>query len=600
MDVTKLECNYKGENALRELERITSEAAEIQDNILCKILERNKDTQYLSKYMKGSKDVMEFKRSVPIIKYKDVCPYIQRIANGEDSCLITGHPITELLCSSGTSGGEPKLMPTIPEDLDRRTFLYDLINPIVSRYIPGLDKGKTMYLNFVKAETSTPCGLPIRSVLTSYYKSKHFQCRSYDPFNDLTSPLQTILCEDSNQSMYCQLLAALIHRHQVMRLGAVFASAFLRAISYLELKWSQLCEDIRTGLLNPMITDPGCQTAMSSLLKSPNPELAKEIEEICGRSSWKGILCQLWPKAKFIEAVVTGSMAQYIPALEFFSQAKIPLVCPMYASSETYFGVNVKPLSKPSDVVFTLLPNMCYFEFIPLGKNGTLSFDIDDDDDEVPSDKVVDLVSVKLGRYYELVVTTFAGLNRYRIGDVLQVASFYNKAPQFRFICRRNVVLSVDLDKTNEEDLHRSITLAKKKLHNNLFLVEYTSFADTSSVPGHYVLFWEIQGLEPDDHDHDNQVERKLMEECCIAVEEELDYIYRQCRTKERSIGALEIRVVKAGTFEKVMDMIISQGGSFNQYKTPRCVKYNSGTLKLLNSHVIGSFFSPRDPTWVP
>lgn len=265
-----------------------------------------------------------------------------------------------------------------------------------------------MYLNFVKAETSTPSGLPIRAVLTSYYKSKHFQCRPYDPFNDLTSPIQAILCDDSNQSMYCQLLAALIQRHKVMRLGAVFASAFLRAISYLEQKWSELCEDIRTGHLNPMITDPGCQMVMSCLLTSPNPDLASEIEGICRRSSWKGILCQLWPKAKFIEAVVTGSMAQYIPALEFFSQGKIPLVCPMYASSETYFGVNVEPLSKPSDVVFTLLPNMCYFEFIPLGKNGTLSFDLDDDE-QVPCDIVVDLVDVKLGRYYELVVTTFAG-----------------------------------------------------------------------------------------------------------------------------------------------------------------------------------------------
>uniref|UniRef100_A0A1J3H993 Putative indole-3-acetic acid-amido synthetase GH3.9 n=2 Tax=Noccaea caerulescens TaxID=107243 RepID=A0A1J3H993_NOCCA len=599
MDVVKLDYNYKGENALKELERITSKAAEVQDNILRGILERNKDTEYLRKYMKGSKDVMEFRRSVPIIKYKDVCSYIQRIANGEDSSLITGHPITELLCSSGTSGGEPKLMPTIPEDLDRRTFLYNLIVPIVNKYIPGLDKGKAMYLNFVKAETSTPCGLPIRAVLTSYYKSKHFQCRPYDPFNDLTSPIQAILCEDSNQSMYCQLLAALIHRHQVMRLGAVFASAFLRAISYLELKWRQLCQDIRTGHLSPMITDPGCQIAMSRLLASPDPDLADEIEEICGRSSWKGILCHLWPKAKFIEAVVTGSMAQYIPALEFFSQAKIPLVCPMYASSETYFGVNVKPLSKPSDVVFTLLPNMCYFEFIPLAKNGTLSFDLDDD--HVPSDNVVDLVNVKLGRYYELVVTTFAGLYRYRIGDVLQVAGFYNKAPQFRFICRRNVVLSIDLDKTNEEDLHRSITLAKKKLHSKAFLAEYTSYADTSSVPGHYVIFWEIQGLEQADEDqHQHHHHHQLMEECCIAVEEELDYIYRQCRTKERSIGPLEIRVVKAGTFEKLMDLIISQGGSFNQYKTPRCVKSNSVTLKLLNGHVTGSFFSPRDPTWAP
>lgn len=73
-----------------------------------------------------------------------------------------------------------------------------------------------MYLYFVKAEMSTPSGLPARAVLTSYYKSKHFKCRSPDPYNDFTSPNQAILCIDSNQSMYCQLLAGLIHRHQVL------------------------------------------------------------------------------------------------------------------------------------------------------------------------------------------------------------------------------------------------------------------------------------------------------------------------------------------------------------------------------------------------
>ncbi|XP_010545027.1 PREDICTED: putative indole-3-acetic acid-amido synthetase GH3.9 [Tarenaya hassleriana] len=595
----KMKLDYRGKNPLKELERITMNAAEVQEHILQEILGQNKDTQYLSKYMKGSEDISEFKRSVPVIKYKDIYPYIQRIANGEDSSLVTGHPITEILCSSGTSAGEPKLMPSIAEDLDRRTFLYSLIMPIVNQYIPGLDKGKAMYLYFVKAETSTPGGLPVRAVLTSYYKSKHFKCRPYDPFNDLTSPIPAVLCEDSNQSMYCQLLSGLVHRHQVMRLGAVFASAFLRAISYLERRWLQLCRDIREGELDPMITDPGCRSSMSTLLESPNPGLADEIEEICRRSSWKGILYHLWPRAKFIEAVVTGSMAQYIPALQFYSGGKLPLVCPMYASSESYFGVNLKPLSNPADVAFTLLPNMCYFEFIPLGENGSLSFD-DNDDEEVSSDKVVDLVDVKLGCYYELVVTTFAGLCRYRMGDVLQVAGFYNTAPQFRFICRRNVVLSVDNDKTNEEDLHRSITLAKKFLEShNALLVEYTSYVDTSSVPGHYVLFWEIQHHSGTPNGK-TAMEGEVIEECCISVEEELDYIYRQCRSKDRSVGPLEIRVVEGGSFEALMDLIISQGGSINQYKTPRCVKSNSGALKLLNGRVIGSFFSPRDPIWVP
>lgn len=202
------------------------------------------------------------------------------------------------------------------------------------------------------------------------------------------------------------------------------------------------------------------------------------------------------------------------------------------------------------------------------------------------------------------------GLYRYRIGDVLQVTGFHNQAPQFRFICRRNVVLSIDTDKTNEEDLHRSITVAKKLLEPfNALLVEYTSYADTSRVPGHYVMYWEIVhhhgSLSPSptvDSLINNVVtplDDRVLQECCIAVEEELDYIYRRCRSHDKSVGPLEIRVVEPGTFEALMDYFINQGGSINQYKTPRCIK-SKKALKLLDSNVKARYFSPRDPHWSP
>lgn len=98
MDGKKLE--YKGEEALKELENLTKNGDEIQQNILKEILTRNGETEYLNKYMKGSKDITEFKRRVPVITYNAIRSYIQRIANGEESSLITGHPITEMLSRS--------------------------------------------------------------------------------------------------------------------------------------------------------------------------------------------------------------------------------------------------------------------------------------------------------------------------------------------------------------------------------------------------------------------------------------------------------------------------------------------------------------------
>lgn len=99
MDGKKLE--YKGEAALKEIERLTSEADIVQQNILKEILLQNQKTEYLSKYLRGSAlDTREFKKSVPVITYRAIQPYITRIAHGEGSSLITGKPITEMLCRS--------------------------------------------------------------------------------------------------------------------------------------------------------------------------------------------------------------------------------------------------------------------------------------------------------------------------------------------------------------------------------------------------------------------------------------------------------------------------------------------------------------------
>ncbi|KAL0308043.1 UNVERIFIED_CONTAM: Indole-3-acetic acid-amido synthetase GH3.6 [Sesamum calycinum] len=287
-----------------------------------------------------------------------------------------------------------------------------------------------------------------------------------------------------------------------------------------------------------------------------------------------------------------GTMSQYIPTLDYYSNG-LPLVCTMYASSECYFGVNLNPLCKPSDVAYTLIPTMAYFEFLPVYRNNGISnsIAIPRSLNEKEQQELVDLVDVKLGQEYELVVTTYAGLYRYRVGDVLRVAGFKNNAPQFNFVCRKNVVLSIDTDKTDEVQLQNAVKNAVSHLMPfDARLTEYTSYADTTTIPGHYVLYWELiqNGTIP--------IPPSVFEDCCLTIEESLDTVYRQNRVFE-AIGPLEIKIVEAGTFDKLMDYAISLGASINQYKTPRCVKF-APIVELLNSRVVSSFFSPKCPKW--
>ncbi|CAD5331568.1 unnamed protein product [Arabidopsis thaliana] len=576
------------------LEDLTTNVKQIQDSVLEAILSRNAQTEYLRGFLNGQVDKQNFKKNVPVVTYEDIRSYIDRIANGEPSDLICDRPISVLLTSSGTSGGVPKLIPLTTEDLEQRISFSSLYAPLLYKHIDGLSEGKSLIFYFVTRESKTANGLMVRTMVTSFLKSiKQTNSFLWDSLQ--VSPHAITTCADTTQSMYCQLLCGLLERDNVARLGAPFASSFLKRSHSLYLfdscinNWPELCSNIRTGRLSDWITDATCTSGIGKFLTAPNPELASLIEQECSKTSWEAILKRLWPKAKCIESIITGTMAQYIPLLEFYSGG-LPLTSSFYGSSECFMGVNFNPLCKPSDVSYTIIPCMGYFEFLEVEKDHQ---EAGHDPTEKPV--VVDLVDVKIGHDYEPVVTTFSGLYRYRVGDVLRATGFYNNAPHFCFVGRQKVVLSIDMDKTYEDDLLKAVTNAKLLLEpHDLMLMDFTSRVDSSSFPGHYVLYWELGSKVKDAKFEPN---RDVMEECCFTVEESLDAVYRKGRKNDKNIGPLEIKVVKPGAFDELMNFFLSRGSSVSQYKTPRSVT-NEEALKILEANVISEFLSRKIPSW--
>ncbi|XP_042426412.1 indole-3-acetic acid-amido synthetase GH3.8-like [Zingiber officinale] len=584
----------KDAEKLAFIEEMTANADQVQERVLAEILTQNSETEYLRRYgLNGAADRVTFKSKITMVTYEDLQPEIQRIANGDRTAILSGHPISEFLTSSGTSAGERKLMPTIQAELDRRQLLYSLLMPVMNLYVPGLDKGKGLYFLFVKSESRTPGGLPARPVLTSYYKSDHFRSRPFDPYNVYTSPTAAILCADAFQSMYAQMLCGLIDRLAVLRVGAVFASGLLRAIRFLQLHWRDLAADISSGVLTPRVTDPAIREAVGDLLR-PDATLAELIEAECAGGDWAGIVKRIWPNTKYLDVIVTGAMAQYIPTLEYYGGG-MPMACTMYASSECYFGLNLRPMCKPGEVSYTIMPMMGYFEFLPHEEGSSVG--------GAALPQLVDLVDVEVGKQYELVVTTYAGLCRYRVGDILQVTGFHNAAPEFRFVRRKNVLLSIESDKTDEAELQGAVERAAALLRPwGATVAEYTSQADTKAIPGHYVIYWELlmkEGEGEGEGERGRLPPAETLRACCLEMEEAMNTVYRQSRVADGSIGPLEIRVVRAGTFEELMDYSLSRGASINQYKVARCVTFPP-IIELLDSRVVEAHFSPSCPKWAP
>ncbi|KFK35356.1 hypothetical protein AALP_AA5G274100 [Arabis alpina] len=570
---------------LKVLDDLTSNVKQIQDDLLKEILTLNAETEYLQRFLHGSSDKELFKTNLPVVTYEDVRPYIDRVANGEPFDVLSAMPITGLNLSSGTSGGKQKRLPLNDKYLKNMRFIYDIRSLIISKHVDGVEQGKGLMFLFTRPESKTSSGLLTTIVSTTFFKSKYFKDRPSYWYNSFTSPDEVFWCLDNKQGLYCHFLCGLVQRDDVVRVGALFSSLLIRAFTFLENNWRELCSNIRSGQVSTWVTDPSCRESVSKILRGPNPELADFIEEKCSQKSWQGIIRQLWPNAKFIESVFTGQMAQYVPTLEFYSN-KLPLVSTTYGASESFFGVNVNPLCKPQDVTYTFMPNISYFEFLHI--------------DEGNNNEIVELANVKLGHYYAPVVTTFAGLYRYKVDDILEVTGFHNNAPQFRFARRKNVVLSIQTEATTEDDLLNAVTNAKLVLEStDLMLMDFTSYADISTAPGHYVLYWELKTKNFNNNNLTTKLDEKVFAECCYVVEESLDPLYRKERTKDGTIGALEIRVVQNGTFDALMDFFISRGGSISQYKTPVGIK-SSDALAVLENKVLARFFSIKSPPLDP
>ncbi|CAL4904378.1 unnamed protein product [Urochloa decumbens] len=565
------------------IEEMTSNADAVQERVLAEILARNADAEYLRlKCGLGSAaDRATFRAKVPMVEYEDLAPYIRRIANGDRSPILTGteHPVTELFTSSGTSGGERKLIPVVEDEFSRRWQLIGLARPVIKQYVTGLDEGSGLYFHFVKSGTTTPGGLPARTALTSYYKSDLFQKL---PPGTFTSPVAAILCEDTFQSMYAQLLCGLCQRHRVARVGAVFASGLLRAVRFFQNNWEQLAADIEAGTLTDRVTDPSVRDAVADVLR-PDPELAQFIRAEGSSGDGNGIIARIWPNTKYLDTIVTGSLAQYVPTLNYYGGG-LPIISMICVSSECSIGLNLRPMCNPSEVSYTIMPNTAYLEFLPV-----------DAEDVAMASQLVELASVEFGHEYELVVTTSAGLCRYRVGDVLRVTGFYNATPQVRFVRRSNVVLSIESDKTDEADLQRAVDRAAALLCQHTVL-DYTSRMCTETIPGHYVIYWELLAVEDGSKSMDGD---DVLEQCCLEMEEAMNSVYRQSRVADGSIGPLEIRVIRPGTFEELADYAVSHGASIGQYKVPRRVTAPP-VIHLLDSRVVSSHFSPAMPHWAP
>jgi hypothetical protein len=194
-------------------------------------------------------------------------------------------------------------------------------------------------------------------------------------------------------------------------LRGTFAGHLAGWLAFIFENQADLINDIASGTLKEDLKlTVEVRAELIAKLK-PDPERAAELRNAF--AAGLDFVRRVWPTLSYASAVITGSFAAYLPNLKQYL-ADLPICTTVYRASETPIGLNID-VNQPEQ--YALLVGLAYFEFIPLEAI----------DEKQPQS--CGLYTLTVGQYYEPVITNWAGLYRYRMGDVVRVEGYHRQAP---------------------------------------------------------------------------------------------------------------------------------------------------------------------------
>ncbi|QHO56416.1 uncharacterized protein DS421_3g73520 [Arachis hypogaea] len=410
--------NCTSDEVIEWFEQVSQKGGSVQKEILSQILKQNHGAEYVKKWS-GYHNIQEMDSSaleslftsvVPISSHADFEPFIQRIADGDTNPLLTQQPITTLSLSSGTTEGRQKFVPFTRHSAQTTLQIFTLAAAYRSRVYPIREGGKILEFIYSSNTFKTKGGLTVGTATTHYYASEEFKIKQEQTKSFTCSPAEVISGGDYKQSTYCHLLLGLFFSDQVEFITSAFVYSIIQAFRSFQELWCEICNDIRSGSLSSRIKLPKMRKAVLEII-GPNPILASKLENICKELElvdWFGLIPKLWPNAKYVYSIMTGSMLPYVTKLRHYANG-LPLVSADYGSTESWIGVNVDPSLPPEKVTFTVVPTFSYFEFIPLYRHNKQEDYRSIIADDFIEDKPIPLSQVKAGQEYEIVLTTFTG-----------------------------------------------------------------------------------------------------------------------------------------------------------------------------------------------
>ncbi len=515
--------------------RKTRQTFAVQEQSLQQILSVNQDTEYGRKHgFQSIKSIDRFRTQVPVLPYSGYEPYVERIARGEPN-ILTADPVVYLNLTSGSTGKQ-KLIPVTRRFQNalrqaNLTSIGFLQNTLQAR---GLQFGKLLATNTVQISGRTSGGIEYGPASVGVLRMGQLL---YEQLS--AHPYETLRTENSLARHYICLLWAL--RDAKLRgMGANFPMLILRTCTYLERYAEDLIRDLDKGTIAEWLElEPEVRQRLERRW-SAAPQRATRLREIL-RSQGQLTPVLAWPELSFVVTARGGTSDFYFERFPAYLGAT-PTFGAVYSSSEGTFGINHN-LDEDGSI---LAIESGFFEFIP------------EDQWEIEQPKTLLAGEVKPGKRYRILVTTYGGLCRYDIGDVVEVLGFYEQAPLLVFRHRRGGLLSSTTEKTTEFHVTQVMQALQQK-----FGLPFEDFCITLAekrIPAHYLINVEVAPgytlREP----------QMLL----ASFDQKLKEIHSSYETKRHDqIPPPRLRLLAAGSFATLRQRELQRGIPDSQLKFP-------------------------------
>ncbi len=533
----------RGRKALHRFRLDTMQAVKCQRDLLREVIHAGKDTPFGKEYdfcRIGS--VSDYQTKVPITVYEDYRSYIEQ-------GIPTGKKCSYYSVSSGNTG-KAKLVP-VSRDASRvyGTFACDAVYGMINEYYTGQSPEKIhrrifQIGEFRKKEIhGLPAGIRSSAVYHEMLAEGEF------PFDNYTSPAEVLFPDDRLDLMYAKARFALAEKN-VTGIHSVFVHRIINMFEYIEKNWDMLLDDIEHGTVSKELLPYGKWRQKLKPYIRPLPERAKELRALDKSGLSLDMFKKIWNHIRYVIVIGGNSFYQYNEKFYRYLQ-NVPVHYFVYASSEGLLGI-ANGLNRRDEYI--LIPQACFFEFIPL------------DEDEKKSCPVKDISTVLCRHRYELVITNLSGFYRYLLGDVIEITGFCGESPIVRYCYRNNQFMNLAGEKTNTEQMENAVH--KFSAENGLGFVQWCIYGEIVGGRGRYVFLYEAEHAGGNRISFDNCMQQY-----------NLDYMDCRCNGELIKAVSCRIRSESFGRYRKYMER---KGVEMGQDKP----------VKLLDSREKIDFFS--------